>query len=80
MDVVIPLNASNSFMTSCTGLVRNFVKILKINKFQFNLHPHDGLVWYIFSIVLEMNDAWKNICIIKRYTQLQVAVDLLRFR
>lgn len=43
MDVVIPLNASNSFMTSCTGLVRNFVKILKINKFQFNLHPHDGL-------------------------------------
>lgn len=43
MDVVIPLNASNSFMMSCTGLVRNFVKILKINKFQFNLHPHDGL-------------------------------------
>lgn len=37
-------------------------------------------VWYIFSIVLEMNDAWKNICIIKRYTQLQVAVDLLRFK
>lgn len=33
MDVVIPQNASNSFMTSCTGLVRNFVKILKINKF-----------------------------------------------
>lgn len=33
MDVVIFLNVFNSFMMLCIGFVRNFVKILKINKF-----------------------------------------------
>lgn len=81
MDVVIPLNASNSFMMSCTGLVRNFVKILKINKFQFNLHPHDGLclvhIFHCFRDEWCLEDTYALLNEVQNYRS---AVDLLRYK